>query len=321
MVVSDIAVSPTLSPVSSKPPPNSASGNALGNDTRPVPSGHYGQVVFIYLCGVLAGIAVVVVVNSAVWIEVAVAYGVSTVVVFAGSLAKRNSSMYDAYWSVGPAAVAVGLLVTQDGLALRRWLLTFVTLVWAIRLTANWAYGWRGLHHEDWRYRKLQDDTGRAYWLVSFMGIHAFPSVLTYLGMLPFFVAYVSQRRFGVWDLVGVVIALAMTALEAVADLQMHRHRRAHPDGSAVLSTGVWAWSRHPNYAGEIGFWVGVACFGLAAAPSEWWRMVGFVAMFGLFLGISIPMIEQRHHARKGQAFADYCARVPVLVGVKLNRR
>lgn len=289
-------------------------------DSPRSPISHYVQVAFIYLCATVAGVLAVMMVDQALWLEVLVAYAASTVVVFVGSLAKRNSSMYDAYWSVGPGAVAIGLLVTQDGLLLRRVLLTVVTLIWAVRLTGNWAYGWSGLHHEDWRYRKLQDDTGKAYWLVSFLGIHAFPSVLTYLGMLPFFAAYVSDRPIGVWDIVGVMVALAMTALEGVADLQMHRHRRRHPDGDAVMDSGVWAWSRHPNYAGEIGFWIGVAFFGLAAAPSEWWRSVGFVAMFGLFLGISIPMIEKRHHARKGAAFAAYCARVPVLVGVKVTR-
>ncbi len=276
----------------------------------------FALVVGVYLVAGLLSILVARQAGGPLWRAVLAGSVVGTLLVFVGSFAVRNSSMYDPYWSAAPAFVAVVLFATQPGLSSRRTLITLVTLVWAIRLTANWAYGWAGLHHEDWRYRKLQTDTGKAYWLVSLLGVHFFPTVLTYLGMLPFFTSYVSRRSLNIWDLFGVVIALGMTALEGVADIQMHRHRRVHPDGGTVLDSGLWGWSRHPNYVGEIGFWVGIACFGIAATPAQWWRVGGAVAMLGLFIGISIPMIEKRHHERKGVAFAEYCKRVPMMLGL-----
>ncbi len=283
----------------------------------------YVVVSALYLVAIAAAVATVWIMHSPLWLEVLVADVVATVVTFVGSVVTRNSSMYDPYWSVAPAVVVVGLAATAQSPVnpARIAMITVVTLVWAFRLTANWAYGWDGIKQQDWRYDKLADDTGKAYWLVSFLGIHLFPTLMVFAGMLPFFAAFRSDRSLHVLDFVGVLIALVATAVEGIADGQMHRFRRDHPEGNAVADTGLWSISRHPNYLGEIFFWVGIACIGIAAAPNQLWRAVGVLVMFGLFLGISIPMIEKRHLARKGEKYVSYQRRVPMLIpGLKSKR-
>jgi steroid 5-alpha reductase family enzyme len=274
----------------------------------------YLRVTGIYLLALAAAIAVVIVMDSDLWKEILAADVVATLVVFVGSAAMRNSSVYDAYWSVAPAVVAIGLLVVESGNIARRLILTVVVLVWAVRLTANWAYGWEGFQTEDWRYRKLQADTGRFYWAVSFAGIHLFPTLMVFAGMLPMLVAYRSERSLNVYDLLGVVIGFSATALEGIADAQMHRFRRSNTDSTIVMAQGLWSRSRHPNYLGEILFWVGVAWFGVAGDPGAWWQLVGVLTMIGLFVGISIPMIEKRHLERKGDAYVKYSDSTPMLV-------
>jgi steroid 5-alpha reductase family enzyme len=282
----------------------------------------FAIVTALYAVATAAGVATVILMKSDVWVEVLIADIVATIVVFLASVITNNSSMYDAYWSVAPACFAVGLaMTTASGVNTGRVvLLTLVVLVWAVRLTYNWGFGWQGMRHEDWRYRKIKTDTGKAYWVVSFTGIHLFPTAMVYLGMLPFFVAYRSGRSLSVLDIVGTVVALGATALEGLADVQMHRHRKAHPQGDSVADTGLWALSRHPNYLGEILFWVGVSLFGLAAAPTQWWRLGGVVMMLVLFLGISIPLIEKRHLERKGEKYVAYQRGTPMLVP-GLNRK
>ena len=75
---------------------------------------------------------------------------------------------------------------------------------------------------------------------------------------------------------------------------------KSSPPRERILDTGLWAWSRHPNYCGELGFWLGLFLFGLAAYPTGWWWMIlGVVLMTLMFLFASIPMMEKRSLERR----------------------
>lgn len=108
---------------------------------------------------------------------------------------------------------------------------------------------------------------------------------------------------------VAFVVGVAAVLLELVADVQMHRFVAQRRPGE-VMDRGLWSWSRHPNYFGECAFWFSLALFGVAAAPAQWWWLfVGVVAMVAMFLGASIPMMEQRSLARRPD-YADVIAEV-----------
>jgi steroid 5-alpha reductase family enzyme len=226
----------------------------------------------------------------------------ATVAVFAFSFAFRNSSFYDPYWSVAPVPLLI-YWAWDPGVAdpTRRWLLIGLVFVWGCRLTFNWWRGWTGLDHEDWRYADLQDQTGRFYWLVSFSGIHMFPTIQVFLGCLAAYpaVALGAGRPFGWLDWVAVVVIAGAIAIETVADRQLVRFKRSNPEPGTTLHTGLWRYSRHPNYFGEISFWWGLWLFGLAADPGWWWTVIGPVAMTAMFHFASLPMIENRMLARR----------------------
>ena len=253
------------------------------------------------------------------WLDTLIADLVATAVVFGFSRAYRNSSFYDAYWSVIPPLLLAywwwqgPIGVTGPG-SLRCWLLAALVGYWAVRLTANWAYGFPGLHHEDWRYPILREGAGRFELLADLFGIHLFPTLQVFVGMLPVYVAVTRPGAGSVW-LTWLAFAVGMGAvtLELVADTQMHRFVAARTPG-AVMDRGLWGWSRHPNYLGEIGFWFSLAMFGVAAAPREaWWLFAGVALMVAMFLGASIPMMEKRSLQRRPQ-YADVIDRVPRLV-------
>lgn len=253
------------------------------------------------------------------WLDTLIADLVATAVVFGFSRAYRNSSFYDAYWSVIPPLLLAywwwqgPIGVTGPG-SLRCWLLAALVGYWAVRLTANWAYGFPGLHHEDWRYPILREGAGRFELLADLFGIHLFPTLQVFVGMLPVYVAVTRPGAGSVW-LTWLAFAVGMGAvtLELVADTQMHRFVAARTPG-AVMDRGLWGWSRHPNYLGEIGFWFSLALFGVAAAPREaWWLFAGVALMVAMFLGASIPMMEKRSLQRRPQ-YADVIDRVPRLV-------
>jgi steroid 5-alpha reductase family enzyme len=227
---------------------------------------------------------------------------VGTVVIFAFSLLLRNASAYDAYWSVAPIAlVAYWFAPALD--SANPWRLALVGgLVgwWGWRLTYSWARGWTGLGHEDWRYVDLREKTGVFYPAVNLLGIHLFPTVQVFLGMLPVHAVALSDAPLGPLDGLAALVTAAAIAIEQIADRQLHEYRlrKARGDAGPVLNTGLWAWSRHPNYLGEMGFWWGLALFALAA-HAEGWRAIGAAAITLMFVVVSLPMIEARHRERR----------------------
>lgn len=247
---------------------------------------------------------------------IALADTAATITVFVFSRSFDNTSLYDPYWSVAPASIALWLALgpgSAGGLTLRQGVIVTLVCLYAARLTFNWARQWRGLRHEDWRYVELRAKTGKLYWLVSFTALHFFPTVLVFLGILPLHAALVSRPDdFGALDVVAAVVTLGAIAIEAVADEQLLRFRQGERAPGDICEVGLWAWSRHPNYFGEISLWAGLALFGLAAG-APWWSAAGVVGVVALFVGVSIPLAERRSLLRRPN-YAEHQRRVSMLI-------
>ena len=241
----------------------------------------------------------------------------ATGVVFGFSLAADNSSIYDPYWGVLPPLVALYWWLqpgAASGSTVRPLIVSGLVLAWAARLTFNWARRWEGLGSEDWRYRDFRTQWGRGYWVGSLFGIHLVPTLIVYLACLPFWpVSAAGSQPVGLLDLAAAVVTTGAILIETAADEQLQRFLTGPREPGQLLDTGLWAYSRHPNYFGEVAFWWGIWLFGLAAAPAFWWTVVGPLVMTALFVLISIPMIDRRSLVRR-PAFADYSRRVSSLV-------
>ncbi|MGA8255494.1 MAG: DUF1295 domain-containing protein [Nocardioides sp.] len=257
------------------------------------------------------------------WLDGLIADLLATLVIFAASRLHRNSSFYDAYWSVLPPLLAFYWWseTTADVSDVRSWLVLFVIVLWAVRLTGNWIYAFPGLHHEDWRYPLLRDKAGRFELLADLFGIHLIPTVQVFLGMVPVYVALTFTGRDAGWlDVVALLVGVGAVVLEFAADGQMYRFARTRQPGQA-MDSGLWGWSRHPNYFGEFGFWFALALFGVAASPGDaWWLFVGAAAMLAMFLGASIPLMEERSLERR-PSYQDVIDRVPMFVPRPPRRR
>ena len=145
------------------------------------------------------------------------------------------------------------------------------------------------------------------------MAIHVVPTLQVFAAMLPVYAVTRSDRGWGWLDLVALAVGLGAVALEHVSDQQLFRFAANRRPGD-VLDTGVWGWSRHPNYFGELMLWVSMALFGLSASPADfWWVLPGAAGIAAMLLGASIPMMEERSLARRPE-YADVVARVPRLV-------
>ncbi|MGW5524145.1 DUF1295 domain-containing protein [Gordonia sp. NPDC003950] len=250
------------------------------------------------------------------WLDSLIADVLATLVIFGFSRLHHNSSFYDAYWSVIPPLLVIWWWVRGDtGIgAWHCWAIVGVVTIWAVRLTINWIRTFPGLHHEDWRYPMLRGRAGRAEFVVDLTAIHLVPTLQVFVALMPVYVAvWEPDVRLPWLVVVATVVGLGAVALETLADRQL-RVFTADAEPGAVMDRGVWSWSRHPNYFGEFGFWFSLALFGIAAVPGDaWWMFVGAVVMLAMFLGASIPMMEQRSLERR-PAYAEVMARVSMFV-------
>jgi steroid 5-alpha reductase family enzyme len=198
---------------------------------------------------------------------------------------------------------------------IRKWVVFLLVTAWGVRLTHNWYRGWTGLDHEDWRYINLKRQTKGMYWWVSFSGIHLFPTVLVFLGCLPLFPALsLSGPSFGLIDIIATIVTGAAVLIELVSDNQLRKFRLTNTEKGKIMADGLWKYSRHPNYFGEVMFWWGLFIFSLAVKPEWWyWMFIGALSITLLFYFISIPMIDKRSMERRPH-YADHMKKVSGLI-------
>ncbi|MFI5898328.1 DUF1295 domain-containing protein [Actinoplanes sp. NPDC051513] len=293
--------------------------------SRPV---GFAVVAAVYVAAGLAAWAVAAAMPGAHPLAVTlVADLAATVVVFAASVVVRNASLYDPYWSVAPSVIVMAWLWWRAGgeiaaVTERQLTVLVLVLAWAVRLTVNWASSWRGLGHEDWRYVQLREQrpSWLPFWVVNLVGIQAMPTLVVFAGLLSAWPAVtVLDRPLGWLDVVAALVVVLAAGTEAVADRQLRSFARDPANRGRIFEQGLWRFSRHPNYLGEIAFWWGLWLFGLAAAPGWWWTVLGPVAMVLLFVFVSVPLMDRRSVQRR-PAYADHMRRVPALLPLRLRR-
>jgi len=241
----------------------------------------------------------------------------ATIVIFFFSVVFKNSSVYDPYWSIAPPVIVIYLItVFPQGDHIRQLIISALVFFWGFRLTYNWLRGWQGFSHQDWRYTKIAVEMGKWYWPVSFLGIHLMPTIFVFLGCLPLWYALSSTAPFGIFDILAAFITLSAILTEWTADEQLRLFRKNNPEQSFIRS-GIWKFSRHPNYLGEISFWGGLFVFVLSSTGissfTGYWTIVGLISMIVLFNFISIPLMEKRNTTRK-PGYAEYMKQVPALL-------
>jgi steroid 5-alpha reductase family enzyme len=233
----------------------------------------------------------------------------SVAVTYAASLYLGNGSVFDPWWSVLPPVAALQLVQDWTPLSVACVLVVFA---WAVRLTLNWGIGWSGLGHEDWRYLRMYEQAPVPRWLTLLVGVQGVPALFVTLGCLPLIPALTGGGTFGTVGLLATALGLFAVGLELAADEQRRAFAAAKP--GALMDVGLWAWCRHPNYLGEILFWVSLWLFGVAAAPDDaLWTALGPISITGLFAFASIPLMETRNAERR-PGWAEYKARTPRLI-------
>ena len=251
-------------------------------------------------------------------VRIAIADLIGTVVIFLFSVVMNNSSMYDPYWSVKPLVIAsyYVYLVPAGSLTVIELGTYLFIFLYALRLTANFYRGWPGMKHEDWRYRDFRTQFPSLYWLVSFFGIHFFPTLMVYLACLPMVVIFSEPVQMPWLAYAGLLVLFGAVLLAFIADEQLRKFRLDPANAGKSIRTGLWSRSRHPNYLGEILTWWGLFLIALASGWQAWWTGAGALGITLLFVFISIPLME-KYSLKRRPDYREYMQEVPFLLPVR----
>ena len=269
-------------------------------------------VTLVYIIAAVVGITVYGMLDFPWWLSLLIADIAATVVTFIFSVIFGNASVYDPYWSIQPPVILIAFAMGEK-MTILGVLLIIVVSYWAIRLTANWAYTFANLNHQDWRYTMLKEKTGVFYPLINFVGIHMVPTLVVYGCILPAVWAVINGVTANIGSVIFLCVSLGAATMQGIADYEMHKFRKNK--NGAFIRNGLWKYSRHPNYLGEILMWWGVALSVICVAPTAWYLATGALANTILFLAVSIPMADGRQSRKEG--FAEYKKQTRMLLPIK----
>lgn len=220
------------------------------------------------------------------------------------SVLTREYSWTDRIWSITPIVYAWVFAARADDP--RATLVAVLVTAWGARLTFNFARrGGYAPGGEDYRWAILRARLPGWRFAVFNAGfIAVYQNALLLAITLPVWTIVAHPRPLGMRDVVAALAFVVLLAGETVADQQRWNFHRAHPDGG-VLRTGLYRYSRHPNYFGEIGQWWVVFAFAAVAAGTVWLPTVAGAGLLTvLFFGST--MLTEQISTQRHPEYADY---------------
>lgn len=233
----------------------------------------------------------------------------------------EDAGLVDYYWGPGFAVIAWLELWLSGTASLARIGFAAVVTLWAARLTIQLVGRHLELREEDGRYATMRRKGGRHWWWRSLYKLFWLQALILWIVATPVHsVGNASaDASLGLPGIFGYAMFAAGFAVEVIADAQLARHRHERPDRSVVLDTGLWRFSRHPNYFGEIVLWFGLAIVAWDLSGTLW-AFAGPVILALVIRFVSIPITE-RHAAASRPDYAGYAQRVPALLPLPSHPR
>jgi steroid 5-alpha reductase family enzyme len=222
------------------------------------------------------------------------------------SVLLRDSSIVDIFWGVGFVVTAWAASALVPGAAPERsWLIRLLVTAWGLRLSLhilrrNWRRG------EDFRYRRWRAEAGPSWWWRSFFKVFLLQGVVMWIVAAPL-VSAVARTARGhlIWlDAVATLVWLVGFSFEAVGDWQLARFRSDPASRGKLMTSGLWRYTRHPNYFGDATAWWGH--YLVAAAGGAWWTFFSPALMTSLLVRVSGVTLLEGSLKEKKPGYREY---------------
>jgi len=231
---------------------------------------------------------------------------------FVISLVRKRNDVADVAWGLGFVLMAWLSLYLADGYGIRGLVVTALVTVWGSRLAWHIHSRNKG-GKEDYRYRTWREEWGKWFYLRSFFQVYLLQGALLFLIVLPVVVINRNvELPFGVTGALGIAIWLLGFFFEVVGDWQLARFIKNPANKGKLMTSGLWRYTRHPNYFGEVTLWWGIWLIALSA-PYGALTIIGPLTITVLILRVSgVPMLEKK--MAEHPDFAAYKQRTSVFI-------
>jgi len=215
------------------------------------------------------------------------------------SLSLRNSSIVDIFWGTGFVIASwIYFAMSPDGYFVRKLLICMLVTIWGFRLSIhillrNWG------KPEDFRYQKWRIEAGDSWWWRSWIRVFLLQGVLLWIISAPLLAAQRSALpdHLTFLDYAGLVIWLIGFYFEAMGDMQLAKFKADPANRGQVMKSGVWKYTRHPNYFGDSAQWWGY--YLIAAAAGGWWTIFSPILMTLFLVRVSgVALLEKTMKTR-----------------------
>lgn len=234
----------------------------------------------------------------------ALAVFVYMTILYLVALWRQDNSVADVAWGPGFILAAWSTLFLDGSFSGRQLVTGALVSVWGLRLAFRIYLRNRG-RGEDERYRKWREEWGRSFIIRSYLQVFLLQGAILLLNSAP--VLFINSSRaegLGLLDLAGVLVWVLGFSFESVADWQLDRFIRNPENRGKIMDRGLWRYSRHPNYFGEVTMWWGIYLIALSV-PWGWASIIGPLTISYIILFVSgVPMTER--FMENNPAFADY---------------
>jgi steroid 5-alpha reductase family enzyme len=219
------------------------------------------------------------------------------------SVFKRDVSIVDSLWSILFLAGTIAYAYTQMELTQRTWLVLILVAIWALRLTIyitarNWG------EEEDRRYQAIRKRNQPNFTLKSLYIVFLLQALLAWIVSLPLLAAASGVQPLNFLDYGGAIVVLFGITFEALGDWQLSRFKADPNNHNQVMDSGLWRYTRHPNYFGECCVWWGF--YLIALAIGAWWSVAGPLLMTTLLLKVSGVALLERGISKRRPEYQRY---------------
>ncbi len=244
-------------------------------------------------------------------IEVGLVIVLYMTIIFILALNRKDNSIVDIAWGPGFVLVSVYSMIQSGETDIRKMIISMLVLLWGMRLAYHIYTRNRG-RGEDFRYRAWRN-TWKFFILRSFFQIFMLQGFFMLVISAPLWmVSYGNGGLPGGWDLLGLVVFGAGFLIETMADYQLAEFRENPANRGKIITTGLWAVSRHPNYFGESLVWLGLSFYAISM-PYGWIALISPLTITLLLRFVSgVPMLERKY--REHPDWAEYAARTAPFV-------
>jgi steroid 5-alpha reductase family enzyme len=217
------------------------------------------------------------------------------------SLRLKNSSIVDIFWGIGFVIMAwVYFILTPDGFVTRKLVISTLVTIWGLRLSTHVFLRNHG-KPEDFRYQKWRKESGKIWWWKSFFQVFLLQGILLWIISAPLLAAQYNARldHLIISDYLGVLFWAVGFFFEATGDNQLKRFLSNPANKGKIMSSGVWRYTRHPNYFGDATQWWGYYLISISAGG--WWTIFSPILMTFLLTRVSgVALLEKTMETKPG---------------------